>query len=44
LTLREFNAEYQLYKNDFDMELMLKLTRTTYAQAKQKATQAEEWF
>lgn len=44
LTLREFNAEYQLYKDDFDLELMLKATNTTYAQAKIKAQRAEEWF
>ena len=44
LTLREFNKEYQIYKDDFDLELMLRLTRTTYAQAKEKARQAEEWF
>ena len=29
--------EYQLYKDDFDLELLLKLTRTTYEKAKQKA-------
>lgn len=44
MTLREFNAEYQLYKDDFDFELMLKTTHTTYEKAKQKARQAEEWF
>lgn len=44
LTLREFKAEYQLYKDDFDLELLLKVTRTTYEQAKLKAQQAEEWF
>ena len=42
--MREFNKEYQLYKDDFDLELLLKATRTTYEQAKQKAQQAEEWF
>ena len=42
--MREFKAEYQLYKDDFDLELMLKLSRTTYEQAKQKVQQAEEWF
>jgi hypothetical protein len=44
LTLREFNREYQLYKDDYDFELMLLLTRQTYAQAKEKARQSEEWF
>lgn len=44
LTLREFNAEYKIYKNNFDYELLLRATNTTYAKAQQKATQAEEWF
>ena len=44
LTLREFNKEYQIYKDDFDLELLLRLTRTTYEQAKRKARQSDEWF
>lgn len=44
MTIREFNAEYQLYKDNFDYELLLTMTQTTYAQAKRKAQQAEEWF
>ena len=44
LTLREFNAEYQIYKDDFDYEMLLTATHTTYAQAKQKQQEAEEWF
>ena len=44
LTLRQFNHEYQLYKDDFDLELMIKATHTTYAEQKRKAMQAEEWF
>jgi hypothetical protein len=44
LTLREFNAEYQLYKDDFDLELLLRATRTTYALAKKQERQNEEWF
>lgn len=42
--MREFKKEYQIYKDDFDLELMLRLSRTTYEKAKQKAQQAEEWF
>jgi hypothetical protein len=42
--LREFNREYQFYKDDFDLELSLRANRTTYAQAKKKQLQAEEWF
>lgn len=33
-----------MYKDNFDYELMLTATQTTYAQAKIKAQQAEEWF
>ena len=44
MTLREFNAEYQLYKNDWDYEMLLFATRTTYAQAKEQLQQQEEWF
>jgi hypothetical protein len=42
--LREFNREYQLYKDDFDLELSLRLTRTTYAKAKQQQLKSEEWI
>lgn len=44
LTIREFNREYQMYKDNFDYELMLTATQTTYAQASRKAMEAEEWF
>lgn len=44
LTLKEFNNEYQLYKNDFDLEMMLRATKTTYAKAKRDAERQEEWF
>ena len=44
LTLREFNREYQYYKDSFDYELLLRLTNTTYAKAKAKAQEQEEWF
>lgn len=44
LTIREFNKLYQIYKDDFDYELLLTLTKTTYAKAKIKAMQQEEWF
>lgn len=44
LTLRTFNKLYQHYKNDFDLELTLKLSKTTYANAYAKAQKEEEWF
>ena len=42
--MREFNREYQLYKDDFDLELTLTLSRTTYAKAKREQAKSEEWF
>ena len=44
MTIREFNREYQIYKDNFDLELMLTATRTTYAKAKAEQQQKEEWF
>ena len=44
LTIRQFNHDYQHYKNDFDLEMLLTATHTTYEKAKIKAMQAEEWF
>lgn len=44
LTLNEFRKEYQTYKDDYDLELMLRVSRTTYAQAKIKQERAQEWF
>lgn len=42
--MREFNQEYQLYKDDFDLELMLYKSGTTYSKAKEKAQSEAEWF
>lgn len=44
LTLREFNAEYKIYKDNFDLELCLSLNRMTYATLRKKQMQSEEWF
>ena len=44
LTLREFNKYYQHYKDNFDLELRLYKSNTTYAELKSKELQAEEWF
>lgn len=35
---------YQAYKDTFDYELMLKLNKTTYAQAEIDAIKQEEWI
>lgn len=44
LTILQFTKLYQHYKNQFDMELMLTLSRTTYAQAARKAAYADDLF
>lgn len=44
LTLRTFNKLYQCYKNDFDMEMMLKKSNTTYQDLEKKQIEDEEWF
>jgi hypothetical protein len=44
LTIREFLQLYQAYKNTFDLELTLRLSRTTYAQAEEQQMAQEEWF
>ena len=44
MTLRTFNKLYQCYKDNFDIELNLKLSRTTYAEAKKQTMEQEEWF
>jgi hypothetical protein len=44
MTLTTFNRLYEEYKKDFDLELMLDKSRTTYRTAEEKARRAEEWF
>lgn len=44
MTLRRFRHLYQIYKDDFDQEIMMRLTGTTYAKLKRKAEQSQEWF
>ena len=44
LTLRTFNKMYQLYKNDFDMEMRLKKRDITYQELEEKQIENEEWF
>ena len=44
LTMTMFNKLYAHYKDDFDYEMLLKASHTTYADAYKKAQQAEEWF
>ena len=44
LTLRQFRNLYQVYKDTFDLELILTASRTTYEALKKKAESDEEWF
>ena len=44
LTITTFNKLYDQYKDNFDLELMLRNTQTTYRAAEQKAMSADEWF
>ena len=43
LKLKEFKHLYQIYKDDFDLELLIKLRHTTYKQLFGKTDEAEEW-
>lgn len=44
LTLTTFNKLYQHYKDDFDLEMLLKKTNTTYKDLYSKKEQEQEWF
>ena len=44
LTLRMFGRLYTHYKNDFDLEMSLWKSDTTYKKAALQALQDEEWF
>ena len=39
-----FNKLYAHYKTDWDYEMALRASRTTYAQAYEKQMKSEEWF
>lgn len=44
LTLRQFRSLYQVYKDTFDLELLMLLSHNTYASLKAKAEKDDEWF
>lgn len=44
MTFRMWDKLYTHYKNDFDMELMMKHTGTTYKKLRAKARKRNEWF
>lgn len=43
ITYRQFANLYQAYKDNFDYELYLTLSRKTYGQIKKEAEESEEW-
>ena len=44
LTLKQFRNLYQAYKDTFDVELVLTLSRKTYASLKKQQEEADEWI
>jgi hypothetical protein len=44
MTMRTFNKFYKCYKDNFDLEMRLKNSNTTYAEAIRKSKEQEEWI
>lgn len=44
ITYALFSRLYQHYKNDFDIEMRLKASNTTYAELEERAMREEQWF
>lgn len=44
MTLTMFNKMYQWYKDDFDLELLLRARGMTYQQAYEESQKEKEWF
>ena len=44
LTLKMFEKLYQHYKEDFDLEMQMKITHTTYSKLKSMVQKEDEWF
>jgi hypothetical protein len=44
MTLRTFNKFYKCYKDNFDLEMRLKLSNTTYAELNKKSEEQQEWI
>lgn len=44
MTLKEFNKQYQAYKDDFDLELLMTLKKITYKSLKERNQAQDEWF
>lgn len=44
LTLTLFNKLYAHYKDNFDMEMRMRLSNTTYSELYEQEQKSEEWF
>lgn len=44
MTLTLFNKLYAHYKDDFDLEMILRASNTTYAELYEKTQKQQEWF
>ena len=44
MTLTLFNKLYAHYKDDFDLETILRASNTTYAELYEKTQKQQEWF
>jgi hypothetical protein len=44
MTLTLFNRLYAHYKDDFDLETVLRASNTTYAELYEKTQKEQEWF
>ena len=44
LTLTMFNKLYGHYKDDFDLEMRMRLSNTTYSELYEQQQKSEEWF
>lgn len=44
MTIRKFRRFYKAYKQNFDLELLLLLTRKTYSSLEESAADDEDWL
>ena len=44
MTLRKFRRYYKAYKQNFDLELLLLLSRKTYSSLEEAAADDEDWL
>lgn len=44
MTVRKFTRYYKAYKQNFDMELLLLLTKKTYRKLEEESVDDEDWI